>query len=100
MFCLRRERVSGNGRKGTEMKINKDAAYIRTYEFKVDENTGEPFVEIREEDGCKYVDNISPKMTEEEKAKYIAGLEKDGYVSVERAAEIEAQKKAEMPPVI
>lgn len=74
--------------------------FIKTYEFRVDENTNEPFVELREEDGCKYVDNISPSMTDEEKEKYIAGLRKYGYVSVEEAAEIEAAKKAEMPPVI
>ena len=83
------------------MKPNKgEATFIRTYEFKTDENTNEPFVEIREEDGCKYVDNISSSMTEEEKAAYIARMEKDGYVSVEKAAEMEAAKKAEMPPII
>ena len=82
------------------MANKKDPQFIKTYEFRVDENTGEPFVELREEDGCKYVDNISPSMTEEEKEKYIAGMRKYGYVSVEEAAEMEAKKKAEMPPVI
>lgn len=83
------------------MAANKnEPTFIKTYEFRVDDNTGEPFVELREEDGCKYVDNISPSMTEEEKEKYIAGLRKYGYVSVEEAADMEEKKKAEMPPVI
>ena len=83
------------------MSVNSGGAeFIRTYEFRVDENTGDKFVELREADGCKYVDNIPQNMAEEARAKYIAGLEKDGYVSVETAAEMEAKKKAEMPPVI
>lgn len=85
------------------MKPNNGAAtFIKTYEFKVDANTNDAYVELREEDGCKYVDNIPSSMTEEDKAAYIARIEKDGYVDIETAARMEAEKRAEMkmPPTI
>ncbi len=80
-------------------KINQGGVKeIRTYEFKLDEATGVRYAELTEEDGCKYVDNLPAFESEEDEKKYIAGLEKAGYVDLETAARMKADNQAAGQP--
>lgn len=56
---------------------------MMTYEQKVDPNTGSKYVELTEDDGIKYIDNMPDFKDEEEKKAYFAHLEELGYKDIE-----------------
>ena len=68
---------------------------MMTYEPKTDPNTGVKYVELTENDGCKFIENLPDFKSEEEEKAYFSGLEKAGYVDLETAAKLEAQKETQ-----
>ncbi|MGI6206248.1 MAG: hypothetical protein ACOYJI_06470 [Anaerovoracaceae bacterium] len=67
----------------------------KSYELKTDPATGKKYVELTEEDGCKYIDNLPDFADEAAEKAYYAGLEKDGYLDIETAEKIRAEEDAQ-----
>ena len=68
---------------------------VKSYEPKVDPNTGKGYVELTEADGCKYIDNLPDFDDEEAEKKYYAALEKDGYLDIETAQKLRIEEEAQ-----
>lgn len=66
---------------------------MMTYEPKVDPNTGAKYVELTENDGCKFIENLPDFKDEAEEKAYYAGLEKIGYVDLETAARLQKEEE-------
>ncbi len=67
---------------------------MMTYEPKTDPNTGVKYVELTENDGCKFIENLPDFKDETEEKAYYASLEKVGYVHLEAAAKLQAEQEA------
>ncbi len=66
---------------------------MMTYEPKTDPNTGVRYVELTENDGCKFIENLPDFKDEAEEKAYYAGLEKVGYVDLETAEKIKKEEE-------
>ena len=66
---------------------------MMTYEPKTDPNTGVKYVELTENDGCKFIENLPDFKDEAEEKAYYAGLKKAGYVDLETAEKQKEQKE-------
>ncbi len=66
---------------------------MMTYEPKTDPNTGVKYVELTENDGCKFIENLPDFADEAEERAYYANLEKVGYVDLETAARLQAEQE-------
>ena len=67
---------------------------MMTYEPKTDPKTGVKYVELTENDGCKFIENLPDFKDEAEERAYYASLEKVGYVDLETAAKLQAEQEA------
>ena len=68
---------------------------MMTYEPKTDPNTGVKYVELTENDGCKFIENLPDFKNEAEEQAYYENLEKVGYVDLETAAKLQAEQEAQ-----
>ena len=68
---------------------------MMTYEPKTDPNTGVKYVELTENDGCKFIENLPDFKNEAEEKAYYENLEKVGYVDLETAAKLQAEQEAQ-----
>lgn len=68
---------------------------MMTYEPKTDPNTGVKYVELTENDGCKFIENLPDFKDEAEEKAYYENLEKVGYVDLETAAKLQAEQEAQ-----
>ena len=67
---------------------------MMTYEPKTDPKTGVKYVELTENDGCKFIENLPDFKDEAEEKAYYASLEKVGDVDLETAAKLQAEQEA------
>ena len=72
---------------------NRENTKMMTYEPKTDPNTGVKYVELTENDGCKFIENLPDFKDEAEEKAYYAGLKKAGYVDLETAEKQKEQKE-------
>ena len=66
---------------------------MMTFEPKTDPNTGVRYVELTENDGCKFIENLPDFKDEAEEKAYYEGLEKVGYVDLETAERLKKEEE-------